>query len=129
MNRHILIPLERYRTMQQKLSEQAVPTVADLQTTNADLKKATKAAVKTQEVQELLNRKQEYKEANEEIPKNMDKIIPQKATTMLTPYTLIPPPHLRKKSVRKAPAKKVVKKVAVKKPAVKTLGGFKFFKE
>uniref|UniRef100_A0A914YQL0 Uncharacterized protein n=1 Tax=Panagrolaimus superbus TaxID=310955 RepID=A0A914YQL0_9BILA len=47
-----------------------------------DLKKEIAATLKNQETQELIQRKNEYKEVHEEIPKTLDKKIPQVAVTL-----------------------------------------------
>src|SRR5687768_14403902 len=71
---------------------------SDLLEAEKGLKQATDALVKNEKTQEFLQRKQEYKEKEEDIPKTLNKEIPTKATTLL------PPPSLRK---RKSPVKKV----------------------
>ena len=72
----------------------------------SNLKKATQATLKAQEMQELIQRKREYKDVGEELPKTLDKPLRQTAATLL------PPPHLREKP--KKPAKKPPKKAAAK---------------
>ena len=111
----IILPLERYQNLVKKAEsalgpENESPENEMVKETKVskDLKKATAATLKGQEVQEILQRKREYQEAEEEIPKTLDKPIRQKATT------LVPPPGIKQKDnlFGKSKKKKVVKKPA-----------------
>uniref|UniRef100_A0A914YWL1 Uncharacterized protein n=1 Tax=Panagrolaimus superbus TaxID=310955 RepID=A0A914YWL1_9BILA len=72
-----------------------------------DLKKEIAATLKNQETQELIQRKNEYKEVHEEIPKTLDKKIPQIAVTL--------DQKSEKKKKTQVEKPKKPKKVAVKK--------------
>lgn len=86
--KYIAIPADRYESMMTRLKGGNNFDVDE----GLNLKKDVAAIVTNQENQELIQRKNEYKDANEEIPKTLDKKIPQTATT------LIPPPNKKKKS-------------------------------
>ena len=102
------------------------------------VKQASDALVKNQETQEFLQRKQEYKEKQEDIPKTLHKEIPTKAATILPPPSVKKP---RKKAGIKIESFPIIKKFRdgekrkprqKKTPApkkVKGLGNWQFIKE
>jgi hypothetical protein len=81
MQKFIAIPMPRYNDLldYEKQYKSSLGTV----------KEASDALVKNQETQEFVQRKQEYKEKQEDIPKTLDKEIPMEAKTILPPSSLI----------------------------------------